>query len=55
MIPSVPDFGSDRKLEPLRLREMRKQLDMGQLPVEEIERIAVECEDEIVELCSGMC
>lgn len=39
-------------LGPLRLREIKKSLDNGQ-GIPEIESIAKECMDEIVELCSG--
>jgi hypothetical protein len=51
-IPIVPEFGSDRLLSPLRLREIKKSLDNGQ-GISEIESIAQECMDEIIELCSG--
>ncbi|KAI8977307.1 hypothetical protein BDF20DRAFT_874074 [Mycotypha africana] len=53
--PVVPEWTADRKLEPLRLREMRKKLESEeQQPnvLEEVEAIAAECMDEIVELCS---
>ncbi|KAI7902078.1 uncharacterized protein BX663DRAFT_511676 [Cokeromyces recurvatus] len=50
-IPAVPEFSVDRKLSPLRLREIKKSLDNGQsIPI--IESIAQECMEEIVELCS---
>ncbi|KAI9498091.1 armadillo-type protein [Zychaea mexicana] len=53
VIPGVPEMaGSERKLDPLRLREMRKRLDVGPVSVEEAEAFATECKDEIVELCS---
>lgn len=52
MIPSVPELSSDRILEPLRLREMRKRLESGQAS-QDVENIAAECMGEIVELCSG--
>ncbi|KAI7868827.1 uncharacterized protein EV154DRAFT_453533 [Mucor mucedo] len=48
-IPPVPEFGTERMLGPLRLREIRKLLDNGQGIHE---HIAQECMDEIVELCS---
>ncbi|KAG0175695.1 hypothetical protein DFQ28_006884 [Apophysomyces sp. BC1034] len=51
VIPSVPELSSDRILEPLRLREMRKRLESGQA-LQDVESIAAECMDEIVELCS---
>ncbi|CEJ02622.1 hypothetical protein RMCBS344292_16622 [Rhizopus microsporus] len=50
-MPPVPEFNSDRKVRPLRLREIRKGLDTGLL-LSEIESIAEECMEEIVELCS---
>lgn len=50
-IPPVPEFSSDRILSPLRLREIRKALDNGQIA--DIELVAQECMQEIVELCSG--
>ncbi|GAA5797070.1 hypothetical protein HPULCUR_002448 [Helicostylum pulchrum] len=53
VIPTVPELNSDRKLEPLRLREMRKRLENDeQQSLEEIECVALECMDEVVELCS---
>ncbi|KAI9266431.1 hypothetical protein BDA99DRAFT_21551 [Phascolomyces articulosus] len=53
VIPSVPEMpGSERKLDPLRLREIRKRLDAGPITLEEAEAFAEECKDEIVELCS---
>ena len=51
-IPLVPELGSDRKLEPLRLRDMRKRLDSGHA-LQDIESMALECMDEVVELCNG--
>ncbi|KAI9485173.1 MAG: hypothetical protein EXX96DRAFT_475904 [Benjaminiella poitrasii] len=50
-IPTVPEFNADRKLSPLRLREIKKGLDNGQV-IQNIESIAQECIEEIVELCS---
>lgn len=52
VIPSVPELSADRTLEPLRLRDMRKRLESGQA-LQEVEMIAHECMNEIVELCSG--
>lgn len=50
----MPELNADRKLEPLRLREMRKRLENDeQHTLEDIESVALECMDEIVELCSG--
>lgn len=55
VIPAVPELGSDRKLEPLRLREMRKKLENDeQHALEDVEMVAGECMEEVVELCSGM-
>lgn len=54
VIPAVPELNCDRKLEPLRLREMRKRLENDeQQSLEEIESVALECMEEVVELCSG--
>lgn len=52
-IPLVPELGADRKLEPLRLRDMRKRLDNGNMTMLDIEAMVFECMDEIVELCNG--
>ncbi|KAI8641061.1 hypothetical protein BD408DRAFT_368925 [Parasitella parasitica] len=53
VIPPVPELNSDRKLEPLRLREMRKKLENDeQQTLEVVEMIAGECLAEVVELCS---
>ncbi|KAF1798010.1 hypothetical protein V8B55DRAFT_1550767 [Mucor lusitanicus] len=53
VIPAVPELGSDRKLEPLRLREMRKKLENDeQHALEDVEMVAGECMEEVVELCS---
>lgn len=51
IMPTVPEFGADRQVRPLRLREIKKGLDNGTL-IPEIEAIAQECTEEIVELCS---
>lgn len=54
VIPPVVELGPDRKLEPLRLRDMRKRLEKeDQISVEEVDAIATECMEEVVELCSG--
>ncbi|KAG1469549.1 hypothetical protein G6F56_003194 [Rhizopus delemar] len=47
----VPELGSDRKLEPLLLREMRKVLE-GEVSIEQAELMAADCMEDIVELCS---
>ncbi|KAL9540028.1 hypothetical protein MBANPS3_009919 [Mucor bainieri] len=53
VIPAVPELGSDRKLEPLRLREMRKKLENDeQHSLDDVETVAGECMEEVVELCS---
>lgn len=52
VIPTVPEFNADRSLGPLRLREIKKVLDNGQ-GIQDIESIAHECMNDIVELCSG--
>ena len=48
----MPEFGAERTLGPLRLREIRKSLDNG-YALSDIEYIAQECMNDIVELCSG--
>jgi hypothetical protein len=54
VIPAVPELNADRKLEPLRLREMRRKLENDeQQSLVEVESVAAECMEEIVELCSG--
>ncbi|KAI8149786.1 hypothetical protein BJV82DRAFT_589272 [Fennellomyces sp. T-0311] len=53
VIPAVPEnTGTERRVDPLRLREMRKRLDAGPVSLEEAEAFAAECQGEIVELCS---
>lgn len=52
-IPVAPELGQVRKIDIGHLREIRKRLDTGFVPVSELEMIAVECLDEIVELCNG--
>ncbi|CDS07619.1 hypothetical protein LRAMOSA01568 [Lichtheimia ramosa] len=51
-IPPAPELGQTRKIDIARLRDIRKRLDTGYISVQELELIAVECVDEIVELCS---
>ncbi|KAL1918170.1 uncharacterized protein VTP21DRAFT_3436 [Calcarisporiella thermophila] len=51
-IPSVPDPNPHRRVDAARLREMRKRLDMQHVTQKEIETIATECMEDIVELCS---
>lgn len=50
-IPPVLEFSAERKLGPLRLREIRKTLDNGNA-IPNVEQIAQECMTEVVELCS---
>jgi hypothetical protein len=52
-IPTEFDFANTRKIDPNRLREIRKKLDGGNFTYEDIEQIASECIDDIVELCTG--
>ncbi|KAI9481043.1 MAG: armadillo-type protein [Benjaminiella poitrasii] len=51
-IPAAPELGQSRKVDISRLRDIRKRLDTGNITIKELEIIAVECLDEIVELCS---
>ncbi|KAG2199815.1 hypothetical protein INT47_009428, partial [Mucor saturninus] len=51
-IPAAPELGQSRKVDISRLRDIRKRLDTGHITVKELEVIAVECVDELVELCS---
>ncbi|KAM3579631.1 hypothetical protein VKS41_008083 [Umbelopsis sp. WA50703] len=51
-IPTEFDFANTRKIDPNRLREIRKKLDGGNFTYEDIEQIAAECIDDIVELCT---
>ncbi|KAI7905310.1 armadillo-type protein [Cokeromyces recurvatus] len=51
-IPAAPELGQSRKVDISRLRDIRKRLDTGSITVKELEVIALECLDEIVELCS---
>ncbi|KAG0231399.1 hypothetical protein BGW41_002199 [Actinomortierella wolfii] len=51
-IPAVPEPSPRRRLDAPRLREIRKRLDSGHCTVKEVDALANECMDEIVELCS---
>lgn len=53
VIPPAPELGQTRKIDIARLRDVRKRLDTGYVSTEELETLAIECLDEIVELCSG--
>lgn len=52
-IPAAPELGQSRKVDISRLRDIRKRLDTGHISTKELEVIAIECVDELVELCSG--
>lgn len=52
-IPAVPELGQSRKVDISRLREIKKRMDTGHISLNELEVIAMECLDELVELCSG--
>jgi hypothetical protein len=54
-IPAAPELGQSRKVDISRLRDIRKRLETGHISTKELEIIAVECVDELVELCSGNC
>ncbi|KAI7853056.1 hypothetical protein BDC45DRAFT_174934 [Circinella umbellata] len=51
-IPAAPELAQARKIDIGRLRDIRKRLDTGYVPTKELEVIALECLDELVELCS---
>ncbi|KAI9258179.1 armadillo-type protein [Phascolomyces articulosus] len=51
-IPAAPELGQSRRIDIGRLRDIRKRLDTGYVPTKELEVIALECLDEIIELCS---
>ncbi|KAF1800687.1 hypothetical protein FB192DRAFT_1328006 [Mucor lusitanicus] len=51
-IPAAPELGQSRKVDISRLRDIRKRLDTGHISTKELEVIAIECVDELVELCS---
>ena len=52
-IPAAPELGQSRKVDISRLREIKKRMDTGHISLSELEVIAMECLDELVELCSG--
>lgn len=52
-IPTVVESGAGRKIDPVRLRDFRKRLDGGNVTFKEVEDIAADCMDDIVDLCSG--
>ncbi|KAG1046595.1 hypothetical protein G6F43_010925 [Rhizopus delemar] len=51
-IPAAPELGQSRKVDISRLREIKKRMDTGHISLNELEVIAMECLDELVELCS---
>lgn len=53
-IPSVIEFGPERKLDASALRELRKRLDRQDTDPADANSVADECMSEIVELSSGM-
>ncbi|KAG1638293.1 hypothetical protein G6F44_008975 [Rhizopus delemar] len=52
-IPAAPELGQSRKVDISKLRDIKKRMDTGHISVKELEVIAMECFDELVELCSG--
>lgn len=52
-IPAVAEPNANRKLDAPRLREVRKKLDNTHTSAKDIQAIAEECMDDIVELSSG--
>ncbi|KAG2181383.1 hypothetical protein INT43_008966 [Umbelopsis isabellina] len=52
-IPPVSEPNANRKLDVPRLREVRKKLDSAHTSAKEVQAIAEECMDDIVELSSG--
>ncbi|KAG2177469.1 hypothetical protein INT44_007980 [Umbelopsis vinacea] len=51
-IPPVPEANPNRKLDAPRLRELRKKLDNSHTSAKEVQAIAEECMEDIVELSS---
>ncbi|KAG1466563.1 hypothetical protein G6F56_004664 [Rhizopus delemar] len=51
-IPAAPELGQTRRIDTSRLRDIKKRLDTGHISVQELEVLAMECLDELVELCS---
>jgi hypothetical protein len=52
-IPPIAEPNPNRKLDAPRLRELRKKLDNSHTSAKEVQAIAEECLDDIVELSSG--
>lgn len=51
-IPTVPEYGIHRRYDANKLREIRKRLDNAN-DTSEADMIAMDCMDELVEICSG--
>lgn len=51
-IPPVPEYGLHRRHDASKLRDIRKKLDVTTETVE-IDAIALDCLDELAEICSG--
>ncbi|KAI8639726.1 armadillo-type protein [Parasitella parasitica] len=53
-IPPVPEYGSQRRLDAAKLRDIRKRLDglTSKDSCKEADAIALDCMDEIAEICS---
>jgi hypothetical protein len=52
-IPPIGESNPNRKLDAPRLRELRKKLDNSHTSAKDVQAIAEECMDDIVELSSG--
>jgi hypothetical protein len=54
-IPPVPEYGLQRRLDAAKLKEIRKRLDalVSKDDSKEADSIALDCMDEIAEICSG--
>lgn len=51
-IPPVPEYGAHRRHDATKLREIRKKLDTI-TATSEADAIAMDCMDELAEICSG--
>ncbi|KAI7861838.1 armadillo-type protein [Spinellus fusiger] len=51
-IAAAPELGHSRKIDIARLRDFRKKLESSYTSQNELEAIAMECAEEMVELCS---
>lgn len=51
-IPPVPEYGIHRRHDASRLRDIRKKLDVV-TEATEADSIALDCMDELAEICSG--